>query len=226
MGNQTLSVRRRALTLVEILVVVAILLLLTALLLPVLAQARKRSYESVCVNNLRQLGVAWLAYTQDYGEYPPTLLQIQSYVKAKDIYRCRADLQASGANTLFFREAGFPSSYFAIPEDEIDRKYRTLLRERDPNHGLIFCLLHGERLGTAPPPDADWFNPFAHLSGRVLRIGNDGSLKTPQVAVRCFRSSGGSTLRGREMWDLLSDVPCPPEICPIYYDNSEVPCSR
>jgi prepilin-type processing-associated H-X9-DG protein/prepilin-type N-terminal cleavage/methylation domain-containing protein len=74
-GDQALAnapVRRaRAFTLVELLVVVAVIAILAALLFPVLAQAREKGRQITCASNLKQLGNAIQMYTQDYGgEYP------------------------------------------------------------------------------------------------------------------------------------------------------------
>ena len=58
-------------TLVELLVVIAILAVLSGMLLPVLARARARAYQTVCAANLRQIGLAFSLYLADYEEgYP------------------------------------------------------------------------------------------------------------------------------------------------------------
>jgi len=57
----------RAFTLIEILVVIAIIALLSGIILAVLPAARKRSYEAVCISHLRQLGQAFAMYKQDWG---------------------------------------------------------------------------------------------------------------------------------------------------------------
>jgi prepilin-type N-terminal cleavage/methylation domain-containing protein len=62
----------RAFTLTELLVVVGIIGLLLAILLPVFLRAREQGRRTTCVSNLRQIGAALTAYTQDYeGFFPP-----------------------------------------------------------------------------------------------------------------------------------------------------------
>ncbi|MHC4544559.1 MAG: prepilin-type N-terminal cleavage/methylation domain-containing protein [Planctomycetota bacterium] len=56
---------KRAFTLIELLVVIAIIALLLALLMPALRLAKDQAAAIICVNNLRQLSIAWFAYTVD-----------------------------------------------------------------------------------------------------------------------------------------------------------------
>ena len=63
--------RRRAFTLIEILVVIAIIALLAGLLFPVFARAREEGRKTSCASNMKQLGIAFQQYTQDSrGKYP------------------------------------------------------------------------------------------------------------------------------------------------------------
>lgn len=60
-----------AFTLVELLVVVAIIGILAAILFPVFSQARERARRAVCLSNLKQIGLGMLMYSQDNDEHLP-----------------------------------------------------------------------------------------------------------------------------------------------------------
>jgi len=58
--------KRHAFTLIELLVVIAVIALLMAILVPVLRSARELGQRTVCLSNLRQLTLAWVAYAEQY----------------------------------------------------------------------------------------------------------------------------------------------------------------
>ena len=58
-------------TLIELLVVIAIIALLAAILFPVFAQAREKARQTACLSNLRQIGLGFAMYVQDYDELLP-----------------------------------------------------------------------------------------------------------------------------------------------------------
>jgi prepilin-type N-terminal cleavage/methylation domain-containing protein/prepilin-type processing-associated H-X9-DG protein len=57
-----------AFTLIELLVVIAIIALLTSLLMPVLSRAKSKVNGMICLNNSRQLTLAWIMYADDDNE--------------------------------------------------------------------------------------------------------------------------------------------------------------
>jgi prepilin-type N-terminal cleavage/methylation domain-containing protein/prepilin-type processing-associated H-X9-DG protein len=61
--------KRRAFTLVELLVVVAIIALLLAILLPALNRAKDVAQTVVCMSNLKQLGLGFAFYAEDYRNH-------------------------------------------------------------------------------------------------------------------------------------------------------------
>jgi len=68
---KTREIRRRAFTLVELLVVIGIIALLVALLLPALGRARDQATTTRCLSNLRQLALAANEYaTRHHGQLP------------------------------------------------------------------------------------------------------------------------------------------------------------
>ena len=104
---------RKGFTLIELLVVIAIIAILAAILFPVFAQAREKARQTTCASNEKQLGLAFMQYSQDYDEFLPTNAysvtgglngpgwtgMIYPYVKSANVYTCPDD---STANALSY----------------------------------------------------------------------------------------------------------------------------
>jgi prepilin-type N-terminal cleavage/methylation domain-containing protein/prepilin-type processing-associated H-X9-DG protein len=129
-----------AFTLVELLVVIGIIALLAAILFPVFASARRKSYQTVCSSNLRQLGQAVLLYAHDYDDhYPlggdttdllptaswyhgkfaakavglqPLTAMLFPYTKSREVWKCPADMGFEKAGPSLATElSAHPSAY-------------------------------------------------------------------------------------------------------------------
>jgi prepilin-type processing-associated H-X9-DG protein len=91
--------------------VIAIITILAAFLFPVFAQAREKARQSVCLSNMRQVGVALYMYTQDFDEMLPLALQtedvgrpdapvdligaLEPYTKDKHVFACPSTVNGS-----------------------------------------------------------------------------------------------------------------------------------
>jgi prepilin-type N-terminal cleavage/methylation domain-containing protein/prepilin-type processing-associated H-X9-DG protein len=91
---------RRGFTLIELLVVIAIIAILAAILFPVFARAREKAHAASCLSNLKQLGIALIAYAVDYDGTNPQRNQdspnlasqiLNPYVKNWQLWRCKTD---------------------------------------------------------------------------------------------------------------------------------------
>ena len=89
-------------TLIEMLVVMAVIAILASILFPVFAQTREKARAGSCVSNLRQLGVAFRMYANDYNGFmpyfwcntlpdPAPIRSLDSYIKNDGVFYCPSD---------------------------------------------------------------------------------------------------------------------------------------
>lgn len=118
--------RTNSFTLIELLMVIAIIAILASLLLPSLSKAKEISRAAACQNNLKQIGLASSQYTNDYNEYTAALVDngtykymgwcytLGSYLQLGDI-PTEIDLKFAKNNTVYtcishrWREGSYPN---------------------------------------------------------------------------------------------------------------------
>jgi prepilin-type N-terminal cleavage/methylation domain-containing protein/prepilin-type processing-associated H-X9-DG protein len=93
--SSLMNVRRVGFTLVELLVVIAVVCLLVAILIPAIPAARETARRAQCTNNLRQIGLAMHEYHDHLGTLPPGtkgccwgtwMLFILPYIEQENLY--------------------------------------------------------------------------------------------------------------------------------------------
>jgi len=101
--------KKQGFTLIELLVVIAIIAILAAILFPVFATAREKARQTSCASNLKQFGLAFAEYDQDYDEALPSVKPnicgwagvIYPYVKSAGVYACPDDTTLTGGSTSY-----------------------------------------------------------------------------------------------------------------------------
>ena len=63
--NNSFCQRRHFFSLIELLIVIVMIAILSALLLPALQMAKENARRSICISQLKQIGLASLMYTED-----------------------------------------------------------------------------------------------------------------------------------------------------------------
>jgi prepilin-type N-terminal cleavage/methylation domain-containing protein/prepilin-type processing-associated H-X9-DG protein len=123
-SSQVKRASLKAFTLIELLVVIAIIAILASILFPVFGRARENARRSSCQSNLKQLGLGFAQYTQDYDELmPPAGHQdmtpvkyywndIDPYLKSRQIWKCPSSTK-SNATTDADWATGISQSYTA-----------------------------------------------------------------------------------------------------------------
>ncbi len=112
---------RQGFTLIELLVVIAIIAILAAILFPVFQKVRENARKIACLSNMKQIGLSFTQYTQDYDENLPTggnplgqgwAGRVYPYVKSTGVFKCPDHTAGVHVNTSVTPNVtGYPISY-------------------------------------------------------------------------------------------------------------------
>lgn len=203
-----------AFTLVEILIVIAIILLIAALVAPTFLGAKASGKRAACITQMKQIGLALNLYREQFGEYPENHrldpLKVSGFLSDQRLLMCPTD-EFKGIWSVHFecdgKDGGLRQSYYN-PFAKSLLMWKELLRS-DPNPGILVCRTHGKK--------SEWYTltgpavcseiPFS-FEGPIQRMRQDSSIQ--MVPFSLAPKEMENTFKEFNFWKLFTDEPVSP----------------
>jgi competence protein ComGC len=179
--------KKEAFTLIELMLVVVILFVLLTMLLPFFSRARARSPRIMCIDNLKQIGIAYRVWSNDHGDRFPATQSLTNGGWSELLQRPNEGFMCWMNYAIMSNELGQFAKILVCPSDE--RKSADVFSNLVSNIHLAYLvgvstddnypqsLLAGDRnLGAGAEPDRKY--GFSPESG----LGNDVAIQTNSKA--------------------------------------------
>jgi len=143
--------QKKAFTLIELLVVIAIIAILAAMLLPALAAAKRKAQKINCVNNLKQVGIAFRIWEGDNGDRYPMAVTVASGGASEYLAHGGNASPTPTAPTLGYNAAG---AFLAMSNELATPKILFCPSDTISDHQIGTNFTYQNIAGTTPPPNA------------------------------------------------------------------------